>query len=100
MKYYILDYYDWDCSKDYPVPFVSDNEMWRLCRDGQAKFYQNVGIAELHLVIPYLEGIDNFPDYIATCVLAEAKREFPTYILDEMNYEAEVEYNKGLLEPM
>ena len=99
MKYYILDYYDWDYFKNFPVPLVSDNEMWRLCRDGQAKFYQNVGIAEFHLAIPYLEESENYPNYVSTLIKSEALCEFPLYILEDMDYEAEQEYIRQLLQP-
>lgn len=44
IKYYVIDYYDWDVSIDSYLILVSPEELYNLCLDGSCKFYENYGI--------------------------------------------------------
>ena len=47
LKYYIYDYYDWDGTQDTRLVLpVTDQQLFKLCRKGYAKFYQNWGLYE------------------------------------------------------
>lgn len=46
LKYYIIDYYDWDEERDVLIGSITDQEMYYLCRTGVSRFYENWGIYE------------------------------------------------------
>ncbi|MDE6530723.1 MAG: cellulose binding domain-containing protein [Lachnospiraceae bacterium] len=46
LKYYVVDYYDWDEAQDGYLGIISDQEMYHLCRTGACRFYENWGIYE------------------------------------------------------
>lgn len=45
-RFYIFDYYDWDENITTKIGTVSPYELYRLCRCGEARFYENWGIYE------------------------------------------------------
>lgn len=49
LKYYIFDYYDWEESQTTRLGLVADNELYKLCRAGGARFYENWGVVETEI---------------------------------------------------
>lgn len=49
LKYYLFDYYDWNEAQDRRIGFVSDNDLYKMCRCGAARFYENWGVYETQL---------------------------------------------------
>lgn len=76
LKYYIFDYYDWDENGDVRISFVSDQEMYYLCRCGVAKFYENWGIYETEIEWK----IEDYPDM----TYSEIASELVTELLNEL----------------
>lgn len=56
LKYYVVDYYDWDEAQDGYLGIISDKEMYDLCRVGACRFYENWGIYETS--ISWTKGTD------------------------------------------
>ena len=46
LRFYIFDYYDWDKNIKTPTGVVSPEEMYKLCRCGHSRFYENWGLFE------------------------------------------------------
>ncbi len=43
LRYYIFDYYNWDEIQTARLGLVSDSELYKMCRCGAARFYENWG---------------------------------------------------------
>lgn len=50
MKFYIFDYYDWDKEDYRKYGAVSPSQLYKLCRSGNARFYENWGVYETQIV--------------------------------------------------
>lgn len=61
LKYYVIDYYDWDEERDVVIGTITDQEMYYLCRAGVSRFYENWGIYETSIS---WTGEDNIRDIV------------------------------------
>ncbi len=48
-RFYIFDYYDWDPNDFRKVGFVYPAQLYKLCKCGTARFYENWGVYETEL---------------------------------------------------
>ncbi len=50
LRYYLFDYYDWDEAQDRKIGTVSDKDLYKMCRCGNSKFYENWWLYETLLI--------------------------------------------------
>lgn len=59
LKYYVVDYYDWDRLIDVRLYTVSPTELYNLCQAGVCRFYENWGIYETEISWPAFMDINS-----------------------------------------
>lgn len=50
LRYYLFDYYDWDEAQDRKIGTVSDKDLYKMCRCGNSKFFENWWLYETLLI--------------------------------------------------